>query len=411
MNFVEATTTGINTGSNPAWVDFGDFATMVIFPVMGRTEANQLAYFNRTEIGCIYESEVSDQYPIVIPLPPNRRWNEIRLSMFGRDSDKIPAFTAALIYGRDQIEGTEGMQSLTASFEEIQAALLAAPNGSIDPESDGGLNKPAAPTLLGEMGLFGERRPFLDNYNDFVDATTSGIHSCGPSWIDFGDFRTTIILPSLGRTEAKQLAYFSRTEIGCIHESELSDKYPIVVPLPPDCLWEEIRVSMFGWYSRRIPAFTAALIHGDEQVDGSLPPLETAFEEIQTSLLEAAHLSIHDEEAYRADRLLEVTIEIEDCLKWLEENKHIDLEGWTLRLSRDGIEISPRWTAPHWGCSEVEFGPDCTVEHIIAAIHDHIASLEQYLFYFYANREMPTDSSFMDKIETYAASDDSVSLQ
>lgn len=94
MNFVEATTSGINTGGHPAWVDFGDFSTMVILPSQGRTEANQLAYFNRTEIGCIYESEVSDEYPIVVPLPPNCLWDEIRVSMYGWHSTKIPAFTA-----------------------------------------------------------------------------------------------------------------------------------------------------------------------------------------------------------------------------------------------------------------------------------------------------------------------------
>jgi hypothetical protein len=239
---------------------------------------------------------------------------------------------------------------------------------------------------------------------NYLNASCRGLLGGHPACVDFGEFKTEIILPRYGRTEANQLIYFTREEVGCIKDVELADRHSVVVPLPECCIWDEVWLSIFGCSTRHIPAFTASLIYGREQIEGQsgwVQTLEQSYLDIQTSLLTASERSLHDEQAYRAKAMARTRAEIDDCLIWLSNNRHIDLRGWTLRLSEDGIEISNRLSPAHYACHETEFGASCVVDDVIRAMGDYRPSLEQHLFYFYAHREHPSDYSFSEKLQTY----------
>ncbi|CAN7393757.1 hypothetical protein LJR098_003357 [Rhizobium sp. LjRoot98] len=237
---------------------------------------------------------------------------------------------------------------------------------------------------------------------NYVDATCRRPLGGHPGWVEFGALRTDINLPTFGRTEAKQYLYFTSQEVRSLRESELTGDHLIVVPLPEGCLWDEIWDSLFVCSLRQLPAFTATLISGREKIEGRggrVQTLKQSFVEIQTSLHLAMSHSIHDEQAHRSNAMINVSAAIEDFLLWLEENRHIDIRGWALRLSEDGIEISGRLNIRHDCFHHIELGHDCKIEDVIRAIYDHRVSLEQHLFYLMAKREHPDDYSFSDRLE------------
>ena len=98
----------------------------------------------------------------------------------------------------------------------------------------------------------------------YLNATSRDLLGGPSAWVDFGDFKTEIILARHGRTEANQLICFRRDEVGCIQGFELTDEHRIVVPLSEGCIWGEVWLSIFGSSIRHVRALTATLFDGRE---------------------------------------------------------------------------------------------------------------------------------------------------